>query len=348
MRVKRHLRGAIDRGARSIGLLALYERRMRRGLTVLMYHRVLPDAECEGYPFPSLVMPLSMFRELVRWIAAHARVAPVGEALAALDADRAPASGASRERPSVAITFDDGYADNARHAAPVLEEFGVRASFYVTTRFVETGELLWFDRALHSLGGAQAPRAGELVDEALGLARAAPGANAIAPRIEALKRIPTKERDALLARLEALAGGAHALDARRFAPMRVDDCRALARRGHEIGSHGVAHTLFVHTDDAELELELRESRSSLEAWAEKPVTGLCYPNGDSDERVVAATRAAGYAYACGTSFGRNEPGCDRWRLARIDVTRERVCDASGRFDEIAFRCELAGWHEALR
>lgn len=345
MGVKRHLRGVIDRGARSLGVLALYERRMQRGLTVLMYHRVLPDAECADYPFPSLVMPLSAFREQARWLAEHAQVAPVGESLAALDA---AANEAPRARPRGAITFDDGYADNARHAAPVLDEFGLRASFYVATRFVETGELLWFDRALHALGGAQAQRAGELVDEALGLARNAVGAVSSSERIEALKRIPSMERDALLAKLDALASGERAADARRFAPMQIDDVRALARRGHEIGSHGVAHTLFVHADDAELDRELRESRSALESWTSKPVTGLCYPNGDNDERVVAATRAAGYVYACGTQFGRNEPGCDRWRLARIDVTRERVYDASGRFDELAFRAEIAGWHEALR
>jgi peptidoglycan/xylan/chitin deacetylase (PgdA/CDA1 family) len=36
------------------------------------------------------------------------------------------------------ITFDDGYADNAELAAPVLKRYGLPATFYVATRFIDS------------------------------------------------------------------------------------------------------------------------------------------------------------------------------------------------------------------
>ena len=35
--------------------------------------------------------------------------------------------------PSIAVTFDDGYADNALNALPILEEVGIPATFFVST-----------------------------------------------------------------------------------------------------------------------------------------------------------------------------------------------------------------------
>ncbi len=40
----------------------------------------------------------------------------------------------------LAITFDDGYRDNYTHAFPVLERLGLRATVYVSTAYVETGD----------------------------------------------------------------------------------------------------------------------------------------------------------------------------------------------------------------
>ncbi|MFH1021401.1 MAG: polysaccharide deacetylase family protein, partial [Pseudomonadota bacterium] len=48
-------------------------------------------------------------------------------------------------RPSVAITFDDGYADNLEVALPIIEEAGVPVTFFVSTAAIDSGDEFWWD-----------------------------------------------------------------------------------------------------------------------------------------------------------------------------------------------------------
>ena len=48
-------RACVDQVSASLGLLAWRQQRMRRGLTVLMYHRVLPMNRCIGYPLDDVL-----------------------------------------------------------------------------------------------------------------------------------------------------------------------------------------------------------------------------------------------------------------------------------------------------
>ena len=46
---------------------------------------------------------------------------------------------------SVVVTFDDGYADNLHHAAPVLERHGVPATFFVESGHLGSTREFWWD-----------------------------------------------------------------------------------------------------------------------------------------------------------------------------------------------------------
>ena len=340
MTLKRTIRQALDHGARLSGLMAWMESRMGRGLTVLMYHRVLPAERCASYPFPSLVMPEGAFDEQMRWLSAHCHVQTLRDALGA---ETAPSS-----RPRVAVTFDDGYADNHELAAAILERHGLRGTFFVTTDFVESGRHLWFDRAALLLGAASTESARACWSEA-GLA---PTADQLAePRqdlsswLEHLKRAEPARREQFLAAMERAAGAPPPL--RGFEPLTRAQVVDLHRRGHEIGSHSLSHPLLPQLDECSLQQELSGSRLLLEEWIGARVDGFCYPNGDHDERSVQAVRAAGYSYACTTAPGLNRGG-DVLRLTRCDITPQRVSDASGQFDRTAFRAELCTLHEVWR
>src|SRR5258708_1690179 len=89
---------------------------------VLLYHRV---AAPSWDPFDMCVEPERFEQQL----AALSRVAdfvPLSAIASGLRRGR-------RERPVVALTFDDGYADNLHGALPLLERYGAPATVFITT-----------------------------------------------------------------------------------------------------------------------------------------------------------------------------------------------------------------------
>jgi peptidoglycan/xylan/chitin deacetylase (PgdA/CDA1 family) len=78
----------------------------------------------------------------------------------------------------------------------------------------------------------------------------------------------------------------------------ADGIREAARRGMEVGSHGMSHVRLSGLRPEALEKELVESRRELGEVLGEAVEGCCYPYGSLDRRVVRAARHAGYSYAC--------------------------------------------------
>jgi peptidoglycan/xylan/chitin deacetylase (PgdA/CDA1 family) len=86
-------------------------------------------------------------------------------------------------------------------------------------------------------------------------------------------------------------------------PMTWDDLRALAGAGWEIGAHTCSHPRLPEVDPDRLRHELAESRAVCEREMGQPCRSIAYPFGHADDRVRAATAAAGYEVAAGLSPG---------------------------------------------
>jgi peptidoglycan/xylan/chitin deacetylase (PgdA/CDA1 family) len=78
-------------------------------------------------------------------------------------------------------------------------------------------------------------------------------------------------------------------------PLDWEQISALADAGWEIGSHTCTHPRLTQLDDETLARELADSRAELERRLDRPCRTIAYPYGDVDDRVVEATRVAGYA-----------------------------------------------------
>ncbi len=77
-----------------------------------------------------------------------------------------------------------------------------------------------------------------------------------------------------------------------------DELRALAGAGWEVAAHTRTHPHLTQlADDAVLHDELAGSREACERELGAPCRSIAYPFGDVDERVKAATAAAGFEVA---------------------------------------------------
>lgn len=288
------------------GVLRRAERHLAGTLTILTYHRVLSDEQAAVYPFDSLAVPLSVFRQQIAWLKQRT-VLPLGQAMRDLE-------GRHRAEPLFSITFDDGYLDNYELAAPVIEAAGLSATFFITAGIVEQGQTLWFDRAFSAatIAGLSDPMAW----------------------VRSLKSLSPETREQ---RIDEL--GSAVDDGLAGVMMSPEHVTQLAIRGHEIGSHTMSHPILTHLAPEELAAELVESRVRLQQWSGQRVEGFCYPNGDTSEQVIAACRDAGYTYACSTRPGRNRLPLDPFVLRRVQVDPRRVTRA-GRHDHLAFHADL--------
>jgi peptidoglycan/xylan/chitin deacetylase (PgdA/CDA1 family) len=88
----------------------------------------------------------------------------------------------------------------------------------------------------------------------------------------------------------------------------------------EIGSHTVSHAHLPELSDADLHRELRESREWIADELRRPCRFLAYPFGESDDRVHAAARVAGYEAAFSLR-PKGQSALDRYSVPRVDVYR---------------------------
>jgi peptidoglycan/xylan/chitin deacetylase (PgdA/CDA1 family) len=266
----------------------------RRGrLTILIFHHV--HARRDDL-FPN-EMHADAFRERMRWIRRWFNVLPLEDAATALR------RGALPER-ALAISFDDGYADNYTVALPILRAMGLPATFFVASRFLEGGRM-WNDTVIETVRRARgsgldlaALRLGRHEIRSLGQRRAAIGA-----LLAQLKYRPSDERQALA---DAMAGLADvALPDNLMLTHR--QLRELAAAGMSVGAHTASHPILAALDEAAAQREITEGREALEAIVRQPVRLFAYPNGKPNVDYTAAhvriVEKLGFTAAVSTAAG---------------------------------------------
>ena len=90
---------------------------------VFCYHSVHPTG-------PHVSSTPAVFEQHLEWLTEHCRLVPFVDMVAPFEAR-------SDSKPTVAITFDDGYRDNHSYALPLLARYRVPATFFITSGFLE-------------------------------------------------------------------------------------------------------------------------------------------------------------------------------------------------------------------
>ena len=320
-------------GALSSGLLRLISNLVglvcgRQAFVVVNYHRVLAQPE----PMLDSEPDVHAFRWQMKLLATCFNVLPLGEALRALEQGTLPAR-------AICITFDDGYRSVHDLALPVLREFGLPATVFITSGVIGAGNM-WNDRILHVVQSLP-PGLLDLTD--LGLGQYQLGSTLTRKRVagtlsETGKYLPPKKRQALVERLDRLSGRDQ--EALMLTPEMV---LALDNGGIEIGAHTVSHPILTCLEDENAMHEIRAGKSELEAIIGKPVRLFAYPNGkvdkDYDQRHVGMVKEAGFAAAFTTAVGAITRNSDPYQLPR-----SRPWDAS----PLRFGLRLLYWLAAVR
>jgi hypothetical protein len=106
-------------------------------LRILCYHGVCEDRLASAPWLPSFFVTRSRFEMQLRYLRDHMNVLPLHEAVQRLQKGDLP------PRP-VSITFDDGYANNLEVAVPLLRKYGMPATIFLSTAYMQSGEFFPF------------------------------------------------------------------------------------------------------------------------------------------------------------------------------------------------------------
>jgi peptidoglycan/xylan/chitin deacetylase (PgdA/CDA1 family) len=280
----------------------------RRGrLMILIYHRVHPRPD----PFFPTEADADSFDLQMSMVRRHCAPVTLQEGAARLRDGTLPPR-------AVAVTFDDGYRDNSEIALPILQRHGIRATFFVSTGFLDGGRM-WNDSIIEAIRATAADSVdGELLGlGALPLASLQQRREAVAAVIRAVKHRHPAER---LSLVETFCS--------RLTPRLPDDLmmsreqvRGLSEAGMEVGGHTVNHPILKSLEAGEAREEIERGRRELEEITNTELRSFAYPNGkpgaDYTERDRDIVRSLRFEQAVATTPAVATADSDRWQLPRF-------------------------------
>lgn len=284
----------------------LWPRGTKGRLAVLIYHRVLAAPD----PLRPWDVDHAQFDRQMRLLKGRFEVLPLREGVQRLRDGTLPPL-------AVSITFDDGYRDNHAQALPILERYGLPATFFIATGYLDGG-CMWNDMVIEAVR-----REGGVLDlEEAGLGRHAVKSLAeklavIKSLLPKLKYLPFAVRDGISRRLAKKAGVTDIAEIM----MSSDQVRALRAAGLAIGAHTVRHPILANETLADARQDIAQSKRFLEDLLQAPVDAFAYPNGrpGKDYRVehIELLKQAGFRYAVSTAWGIADREADNYQLPRM-------------------------------
>ncbi len=312
----------------------LQKRLTRQKALILMYHRI---SEVNVDPWSLCVTP-EHFSEQLEVLQHQAHPMSLQTLVQLYQKGNLP-------KRAVALTFDDGYADNLYDAKPLLERYGIPVTVFVTAGYVGCEQEFWWDELEqlllqpgqlpemllldingHSccweLGAAASYRVEEAERARHQPAwKSQPGSRLFFYYTIWQQLLPLAEVDrrTLLNQIRAWAQ-TKPTPRPTHRPLSQTELMELAHSSLiEVGAHTLTHPFLSAQSVNHQQLEIQQSKARLEALLNRPVMSFSYPFGNYAPETVTIAQEAGFECACSTAADFVWQGSDRFELPRIAV-----------------------------
>ena len=316
--LKRHLKAALTRS----GLLSMTARLAKPRIALLKYHSIRDRPEAYEHSIGAGIIHTSaVFAEQMELVAKKFDPISMDDIWLSLNGEKQ-----LPPRP-VAVTFDDGYADNYEIAAPILNRFGISAAFYITVSSVDRGRPPWFCRVRHALGTTRTKIWRDSIGQCIRSIEDPGGRRkAFLTVSERCASTTGAEQEKVIVLFERELE-VEALDAPDLM-LDWDQVRCLHREGHVVGSHTMSHPNMAHVTQTEASWECTESKRRIETELKSAAHHFSYPSPILEPHwsaaTLTATKTAGYRTAVTSHAGPVGPGDNPLALRRVAVASERM------------------------
>ena len=309
---------------RASGMLLLARKWVQRhGPIVLTFHRVLTDSELQQTAsLGGMIVRKETFAAFLQYASQRCEFANL---------DQEP-EWESSDKLKLAVTFDDGWSDNAASAYPVASQYHVPLVIFIVPEKTGTALPFWPERAAAALDRVPSTNVSQ---------RAA----SIGSVIEELKALPAMERESRVSQMVE-GGGALESSAAVDKTMTWEQIAELHAGGVTFGSHTSTHEILTTIPATQAEQEIVSSREAIQQKLGSSCEFFSYPNGGYSEQVRDLVAQAGYKYA----FLNQEPGVwtrdsDPFLIPRVNVCEYHLVDSKGDFSPLIFEYAVV-WNAA--
>ena len=234
------------------------------------------------------------------------------------------------------ITFDDGYLDNFTTALPILQKHQVTAVFYLTTAFLDSNQITWWDEIAYLLRKSEgkeyqlpsSPTKYILLKENIDhIIRKIMTEIKLSKHISVLEALEDIRIKFPLAKKTLLAENIQLF-------INWQQAKELLNHGMEIGSHTLTHPILSQVNSEQHKKEIIDSKSILEQRLNCEINSIAYPVGRYycyNEKSIEYTAEAGYKIGF-----NNEPGFHRSISNCLDINR--FCVATNDINYLKYEC----------
>lgn len=213
----------------------------------------------------------------------------------------------SEVRSFCAFTLDDGYRNNAEHAAPVFRKYAVPYTIFITPGFVERSRSVWWETA------AALTKKVTSFEFDFGAGPEQVECTTPSQKVEAFARLENfvqeSPEDEAVGKIDRVARQ-HGIDPIAIVDELVMDAAELRTLSDDplvhFGAHTMTHVNMRKIDAARLAHEIEESTRRVEAYVGKRPQSFSYPYGwvrAVGEREAKAVSDAGFSVAVTTQAG---------------------------------------------
>jgi peptidoglycan/xylan/chitin deacetylase (PgdA/CDA1 family) len=197
---------------------------------------------------------------------------------------------------SIAITFDDGYMDNYAVAKPMLEQYKLPATFFITTGQIEYRAPFWWDELAHLVSDQQL----------------------YMQHWHRLFPLPYDQLQQELAALRPTNGTIN--DPQITLCMTRTQLQELASNTlFELGVHTVTHPALAHQSPATQMAEINMAKDWLQRQTGRTPRLLAYPYGNYDETTINIASGQRFDGAFTTDPQVITQSSEKYRLGRFQV-----------------------------
>ncbi len=278
-----------------------------------LFHRVNPRRDPLWDP-----MDVALFDKCVKYISENFKVA--------LIEDLAFSKELNSKNEFATLMFDDGYKDNILYAAPILDKYKCKASFYVVTDCIDHNIPTWTHMLEHAFlytNKDTLDMGFDFLPEDLRVKKLSSKTERInyLNKLKPFLRKTAHEHRNLV--IERVVSSYKDVEMPKLM-MSWNDLKELKNYGHYVGSHTVSHSMLgTMTDEIEIKEELQLSAIAIEKNLGHTPLSIAYPVGSYNETSKKISKELGYKIGLAVNQNIFDPQKeDFFEMSRIELYNE--------------------------